>query len=176
MTAQQPDILIYKGIRLSLFANPLEDYYAQNPPRPDFGCRSTANDRGYVATWGIESDMLYLEDIDSEACHFKALLGSGGKKVRASWLSGILHVPLGDELQYVHQGYFSTYEYSLFLKIEKGLVTESTLYDNRRDERVCSDLELKVLLGISTRRQGHQCVDGGSIRSGHGSSGTRCAR
>ncbi|QHT68057.1 hypothetical protein GXP67_16125 [Rhodocytophaga rosea] len=63
-TAQRPDLLIYQGDTLALYANPLEAYYTEQNPRPrNFGinsCWSTACWRGYQALWEIREDHLYL--------------------------------------------------------------------------------------------------------------------
>jgi len=64
MTAQAPDILIYNDECLPLFSNPLEPYWNDEHPRPRFPSRTTANYRGYVATWEIVGDELYLTDIE----------------------------------------------------------------------------------------------------------------
>jgi len=73
-TAQVPDLLIYKGDTLYLFANPLEDYYNAQNPRPDnFGftnCRSTACWRGYIAEWEICDSTLFLKNI-LDCCFWK---------------------------------------------------------------------------------------------------------
>lgn len=72
-TAQIPDLLIYKGETLSLFTNPLESFYNKENPRPySFGmtkCINTACWRGYVATWEIKNDRLYLLEI-KDCCYW----------------------------------------------------------------------------------------------------------
>jgi hypothetical protein len=70
-TAQIPDLLIYKSDTVALYANPLEAYYNENIPRPDFklgGCWSTACWRGYQAIWEIKNDSLFLNTIQ-DCCH-----------------------------------------------------------------------------------------------------------
>ncbi len=63
MTAQVGDVIHYKGERLALFDNPLESLWDDSNPRPKFVPYSTANWRGYVATWTISDEILYLEGI-----------------------------------------------------------------------------------------------------------------
>lgn len=71
-TSQVPDLLIYHGDTLELFANPLEDLYNERNQRPkSFGIAqswSTACWRGYRATWLVENNVLYLVEIGS--CHY----------------------------------------------------------------------------------------------------------
>lgn len=207
-TAQVPDILIYNGDTLALYANPLEDFYNEDNPRPkSFGLQggwSTACWRGYQATWIIENDLLYLIEIGP--CHFyrkyeltssrldslttvvpeevvskiklsrermtfsenelddflKKKIGKkdfrkyketirryskrikktadlktlfperySNDKVSANWFSGMLRVPKGELLEYVHMGYMSTYEYELVFELEEGEVIDSREYSNQ---------------------------------------------
>jgi len=63
---QVPDILIYKGDTLSLFSNPLEPYLkSKGFEDNDRGCNSSACWRGYVATWVLRNDSLFLMSIKS---------------------------------------------------------------------------------------------------------------
>lgn len=68
-TAQTPDILLFEGTEHPLFENPLESAFdeARNP-RPESldheGVQSTGNWRGYVATWELEGEHLYLRKIE----------------------------------------------------------------------------------------------------------------
>lgn len=51
-------------------------------------------------------------------------------RVRADWFSGMLRVPKGKRLQYVHMGYMSTYEYELTFEVDKGNVIEAKEFSN----------------------------------------------
>jgi hypothetical protein len=65
-TAQIPDLLIYNNDTVSLYANPLESYYTEDNPRPEYivsGCWSTACWRGYQAIWEVKNDSLFLNTI-----------------------------------------------------------------------------------------------------------------
>jgi hypothetical protein len=74
-TAQAPDRLIYNGETYDLFSNPLESRY-EKENRPSFwiapNTRSSGNWRGYVATWEILNDQLYLVKINSWLCRNSA--------------------------------------------------------------------------------------------------------
>lgn len=68
-TAQTPDLVIYKGDTLSLYACPLESYMNDEliTPKNLFGSRiglcSTDCWRGYIAIWEIIDNKLYLKEI-----------------------------------------------------------------------------------------------------------------
>jgi len=135
-TAQLPDILIYEGIKHTLFSNPLESYYRdKGSPRPKFQAWHTANYRGYVATWEIEGDLLYLKairaKIDNRMVDLDYLFPGNPGRVEARWFTGSLRLPYGELLRYVHQGYASVYEYELIITVKGGNVVAQELIDNR---------------------------------------------
>ena len=50
---------------------------------------------------------------------------------RSDWFTGVIRIPQGKLLHYVHMGFASVYEQELHLKIEAGIVTASKLLNNR---------------------------------------------
>ncbi|MFK7789835.1 MAG: hypothetical protein AB8C95_10140, partial [Phycisphaeraceae bacterium] len=66
-TAQVPDRILLDGEEYNLHNNPLEPYFDENPDeRPETLTRSTANWRGYVATFTFKGKSLILNDIAVE--------------------------------------------------------------------------------------------------------------
>ena len=55
------------------------------------------------------------------------------KKVFADWFTGILRIPYGELIEYIHSGYDSLYEKELFLKISKGVLVNERKIDNTLD-------------------------------------------
>jgi hypothetical protein len=146
-TAQEPDVLIYNSKEYKLFSNPLESFYTDKETRPKFLVRphttSTANWRGYVATWKLENDYLYLINIDAWLCEaadcqkaeLKELFRDKehDERVRADWFSGELRIPDGAMVEYVHMGYDSTYEREIILTIQSGqLISEKVIEHSKR--------------------------------------------
>ena len=114
-TGQYPDLLIYKGETQSIFTNPLELYFDNQHPRPigifTFSC--TANWRGYVATWKIEENNLYLVKLVEGSCDENAreipiaiIFPEHQAPIKASWFSGTLRIPLGKRLLIMRKNYF----------------------------------------------------------------------
>jgi hypothetical protein len=147
-TAQVPDIITFEGKKRPLLTNPLESYFKEGE-RPKFHTRPggvvTSNWRGYVATWEIEGDTLYLVGLDSWVCKdFRSenckkadlleLFGENFKdgKVKADWFTGDLRIPDGELLQYVHMGYGSVYERDIILSVAAGKVTGKEVFDNTK--------------------------------------------
>ena len=134
-TAQEPDILFYKGKKYSLYTNPLEGYFKKYPDkRPKTSIISTANWRGYVATFEIIDSTIFLRDIEIEVEDAKNRIRRksamddvfpGQKVVALEWFNGLLTLPYGQMIQYVHMGYSSAYENYLILEIRVGTLTKA---------------------------------------------------
>ena len=140
-TAQAPDHLIYEGETHALFSNPLEEYFNENNVRPkdvfSEGC-TTACWRGYVALWEIKGKYLYLLKI--EPCcgggeiPISKIFPGRDAPIKATWFSGELRIPQGEELSYVHMGYGSVYERDLVLTIKNGKLIKKKIIDNTKKE------------------------------------------
>lgn len=140
-TAQMPDLLIYEGKTVGIFSNPLESYFDKNHPRPNelFEVSCTASWRGYLATWEIKDGFLYLLKLAEGGCDEKAaeiplakVLPNQKPPIKATWFSGVLTIPQGEQLEYVHMGYGSIYEKELHLTIKDGKLVDKTTIDNSK--------------------------------------------
>ncbi|WP_051697793.1 hypothetical protein [Prevotella sp. 10(H)] len=96
-TPQEPDILIYNGKKYYLNNFYLEEFFADNPEkRPNFESRWTSLWRGYVATFEIENNELFLTKIEIDVYledAKKNILNEvfpDSKKVKLDWFTGIL--------------------------------------------------------------------------------------
>ncbi len=133
-TAQEPDKIIYKGKLYMLFSNPLEKYFEKYPDkRPKSASMSTALWRGYIATFEVRENQLFLKDIEieyldttsKERTEYKlqSVLNEvfpNQKEVKIDWLTGLLVIPRGKMKNYVHMGYGSTFKKYTLLEISKG--------------------------------------------------------
>jgi len=147
-TAQFPDKLIYGGKEYSLHTNPMETYFSKHPDKkPDSGVSCTALWRGYVATFEIKEKELLLTDIEvivvSKDEHgksdwdFKSVKNKvmpESDRLKADWFSGILVLPHGERVKYVHMGYESTYSNYILLEIKKGELTNELSFDHKQLE------------------------------------------
>ena len=86
---------------------------------------STACWREYIGTWEIKQDKFYLSHIEGK---YKL---SEKTPILADWFTGVLIIPKGEMLYYVHMGFDSIYEEELHIKIERGVVVKSETIDNR---------------------------------------------
>jgi len=147
MTAQMGEILVVDGERMHMaFCPPLpvKSGHVRATPDDEVGDGySTACWRGYVATWEIEDGVLYLKAIDGPGFGIAPRWRmSGEERVSADWFSGVLRVPRGRQLHYVHMGFSSVYEEELHFKIANGRVVAQRVVDNRGKEPSASRLGL----------------------------------
>ena len=135
MTAQISEKLTYEGRQLSMCSEPLSDYFALAGVSPGFESNCTALWRGYVGSWEILENRLYLIGLsgtleDGTEATLQTLFPGFPARVFAHWFSGRIRVPEGKMLDYVHLGYASTYERDLFLDIEKGVLQSTSVREN----------------------------------------------
>ena len=152
MTAQAADVLVHEGEDRRLCTNPLEQYWSAENPRPVFRVWNTSNWRGYIATWQLRDEKLWLLDIrgtvyldaagliarsDRNFMDESMRIDDGPMRpvsildlfpdrmppILATWFSGELNVPEGDRVHYTHMGYESVYEYERVFAVEQGCVT-----------------------------------------------------
>lgn len=145
ITAQYPDIIKYKGKKYNLNSNPLEPFFEKYPTkRPQGGILSTALWRGYVAEFEIIHDQLVLIDIKIEVYDKETKDEYDTKWISAydhvfpktktkkiDWYTGILTIPHGKLVDYVHMGYASTYEKYWLLEIKEGNLKEARFYRHK---------------------------------------------
>ena len=130
MTAQIPERLRYQGEDHALCSEPLGSYFQMAGVKPVLLLHCTALWRGYIGSWEIVADRLYLVRLEAEPPYEKTLTVSTffpdhPERVFAHWFSGLLRLPQGDLLRYRHMGWGSTYERDLFLKVDRGIVVGS---------------------------------------------------
>jgi hypothetical protein len=141
-TAQAPEILFFEGEEVSMFTTPLESYFSEEKPRPDdvLISNSSANWRGYIGHWEISENRLILtglheftfafldESADEQTdtlIHPERVFGSGASyPMEATWFTGMIRIPRGEMVRYVHMGFGSQYESEILIQIESGLVSK----------------------------------------------------
>ncbi|MFV0539267.1 MAG: hypothetical protein ACK5M3_18150 [Dysgonomonas sp.] len=132
-TAQIPDKIIYKGKEYKLHSNPLELYFTKEPDkRPKSDIMSSALWRGYIATFEIEDNILFLKDIETmyyegNERKWRSVLSEvfpDQKKIKIAWMTGLLIIPYGEMKNYVHMGYASTYENYLLFEVNEGNIVK----------------------------------------------------
>lgn len=134
MTAQADEILIFDGKETLISSWPplprqhpgiiqRKEEIDQNIQNlaPIIG--STACWRGYIGTWKIQDEQLYL--INLVGCYEMV----DTHPIFADWVSGLIRVPQG-KLLYGDRSGTKVYAQEIHLRIEQGKVIESTLIDS----------------------------------------------
>jgi hypothetical protein len=136
MTAQAYEKLIYRNEEHKIATEPLEKYLSSND-KPKFSYKSTDCWRGYVGTWEIKSNKLYLIDLvgftENEDVGMDYLF-KNQTKVFADWYSGELKVPQGEMIKYSHRGHFSIYEKDIIFNFNQGNLIDQKIVDNRTNK------------------------------------------
>jgi hypothetical protein len=127
MTAQFTETLFINGQPASMMSTPLGDYFELTGHTPPFQSNCTALWRGYLGTWEIVNDRLYLIELEGalqsrEQLKLETLFPGFPDRVFAHWFSGKVRLPQGKRIQYKHMGFGSTYERDLFIVFRKGVV------------------------------------------------------
>lgn len=122
MTIQDPEVFLYHGRKLFTEDTPLEMLPAEVGFKPE--SIWTSNWRGYVGTWKVEDQKLYLVKLDVQGGDSGAvyeLIGRYGGKVFAEWYSGTI-----DAAESTRQGLIKTTrdQEDVFLSIRKGVVEQ----------------------------------------------------
>ena len=146
MTAQIGDKIHYKGMRYSLSSEPLSAFLLKNKI-DKFNELNTACWRGYVAEWEVVDNKLYLVDIKFSYFPRKKItiktgdsitemgkLFPGQTKVHANWVSSTLIIKTSKLIEYIHMGYESIYEITIYLKFENGELIEERIVNNTSKE------------------------------------------
>lgn len=118
---------------------------------PENRYSSTANWDGYTAYWKIENGNLYLQHIDVYLHNetrdtswvkvfspddLKDVFASyyRGGKIYASWFSGQVRAGQGEQLIYIHSGFYRHYEAEQVITVENGRVLSMQLYHNYKKD------------------------------------------
>ena len=130
MCIQIKDIIFVKGIKYDLYTTPLISYWNRRHPKPQIRLTNSTCWRGYVASWEVSDDSLYLIDIiyysQKGDLGLDYLFPQNTGKIKADWYTGGLKIPLGNELFREHME-DPVYDSDWFLSIKKGSVI-SQLY------------------------------------------------
>lgn len=141
--------LEWHGKTYELLSAPLEQRYPDRVARPRFmpaPLRAAGTGRGYVGSWRLEDDRLYLVNIDGWLCGDAAvrpddcrratladLFGAAADKpVFAQWYSGELTLPDGALLRDGRSGYGALHERTIRITLKAGKVIHIETTDNAR--------------------------------------------
>jgi hypothetical protein len=125
MTIQVSELLFYEGEKRYLMNVPsIPDSVIQLIPQ-EFYTDSTALSRGYVATWEIKENKLYLIDLSSS--NYELIKKT---PIFADWINKQLEFGTGNKKFSNSYIYLHEYETNIHITIENGIVIEVNSYEN----------------------------------------------
>ena len=139
MTAQACEKLVHRGEVHAMCTTPLGPLAENNALPIKFFAATSSLWRGYIGTWVIEKERLYLQKLEGhiltaqgemKPVGLDALFPDYPDGVFAHWFSGTLRCPMGALLKYVHGGFASTYEQDIFIEVDRGVVTSERVVRN----------------------------------------------
>jgi hypothetical protein len=133
-----------------MLTTPLESYFSEERPRPrpKTEATSTACWRGYIGTWEIKSNALFL--VSTQGTPLTNFFPTAAAPVRAEWFTGTLRLPVAECLRYVHMGFGSFYAKEKYITVKKGLVVAELVIDNRKSGATRSPADIEwVALGAA---------------------------
>jgi hypothetical protein len=139
LTIQAGDILSYNGEKKTIATEPLKSYL-ETRSDVSFIFKSTALVRGYIGTWEIKNNQLYLISllgfVDNNKKVDLSYLFPNKTEVFANWFSGNIRIPEGELLNKINLGYTSVFEKDRILNIKEGILISETLKDNTKLDNI----------------------------------------
>jgi len=134
MSYQFPEKIIINNIEMDLFSEPLSRYIKRANINLSFKGFSLL--RRYIATWTIIENKLFLVKIvanlsTGEQVSVSTLFPNTSTNVFADWFTGWLVIPQGNLLKSGCVGFDDIYEKSLMININKGVITEQMIKENK---------------------------------------------
>lgn len=161
MTAQVSESLVINGKKLRMCACPLDDFLEVNSTRWQFAANCSACWRGYIGTWEIVENRLYLKAIEGEltngqeAC-LETLFPGYPDGAFAHWFSGTIRCTIGKMLNYVHGGFASKFERDLFMEFKRGvLVSERIVVNGVAENDESEDFEVAAFTVFPKKGKEH---------------------
>lgn len=122
MTAQLSEILYYENERYAIDRYPLS-CYPYLPRESDFKSVSVCW-RGYIATWEVIKNKLFLVRLSGHGDFTMEKLFPGKDKVFAYWFTGEIGIPVRELRNYDRGRYSSGFFRNIYLDFECGVLVK----------------------------------------------------
>ena len=123
MTTQIPDSIYYKKASYPIYSEPLESVLKNSELKSKLTILNTACWRGYIASWSVTDNKLYLVEWTGylkggDEANISDLF-SGQATVFADWFTGSIVLHIGNVIAY---DYIPKYDGTLTLEFERGII------------------------------------------------------
>nr|WP_319509839.1 hypothetical protein [uncultured Draconibacterium sp.] len=118
MAIQQKDRIYLDGALFKLLSNPLKAFFDAHPDIPAFRGKIPECRKGYMASWRIRNNVLYLTGFQqvSPTIVINPRDVLSGPKMVAAWYDGTLRIPIDSD------GEGDPHETELHIAIKRGVV------------------------------------------------------
>nr|WP_320022619.1 hypothetical protein [uncultured Draconibacterium sp.] len=123
MAIQQKDRIYLNGELFELLSTPLETFFEGQPDIPVFSGKVAECRRGYMASWRIRNNVLYLTGF--QQVNPTVVINPGDvlsrPKIITDWYDGTLRIPIGSDMPN-SDGDDDSHKKELHIYIQKGVV------------------------------------------------------
>jgi hypothetical protein len=138
MNSQLKEILVFQGKEVAMDCDPMKQYFSELDSPPRFFTTLKANERGYLGTWTIRNNSLYLTAFigmleTNEEINLDYLF-PGKQFVLADWFNGEIILNQGRLLALKTKNTPAYYEKDLHMVFVNGRITNSYVIENSRDQ------------------------------------------
>jgi hypothetical protein len=138
MNSQLKEILVFQGKEVAMDCDPLKQYFSSLDSPPRFYTTLRANERGYLGTWTIRNNSLYLTAFigmleTNEEVNLEYLF-PGKQVVLADWFNGEIILNQGKLLALKTKDSPAYYEKDLHMVFENGCITNSFIIENSLEQ------------------------------------------
>ena len=123
MAIQQKDRIYLNGELFELLSTPLKTFFEGQPDIPAFSGKIAECRRGYMASWRIRNNVLYLTGFQQVSP--TVVINPGDvltrPKIVADWYDGILRIPIGSDMPN-SDGDDDSHKKELHIYIQRGVV------------------------------------------------------
>ena len=132
MAIQRNDRIYLDGQLYELLSTPLKAFFEAHPDIPFFRGRIPECRRGYIATWRIRNNVLYLTGFQqvSPTVVINPRDVLTRPKVVADWYNGILRIPIVSDLS-DPEGGSDPQEMELHIYMQRGVVYNHEIIQNK---------------------------------------------
>ena len=148
-TVQHKDILCYDGETYGLKDYYLEDYFEKHPKKkPKTEISSTALWRGYIATYTVYDNQIYLTDLQIQvqdkssneifATKWKSVFkdfSPNSDRFLIKWINDLILLPIGVPIDY-EDGYGITHSQYEIIEIKNGIIVDNFAFSLKKYKKI----------------------------------------
>ncbi|MGY8914038.1 MAG: hypothetical protein ACKVJF_03020 [Flavobacteriales bacterium] len=155
MTIQIKESILIDGEEYKMVTEPLLPYLKELTNKTIFQCETSACWRGYLGTWELKNNKLYLIELTGNVgdadFRFRSSVGldylfPNKKEVHADWFTGVISIPDGEIPGSGYPNFLPSYANNLLLHFDKGSLQDFKWVDTL--EKMVDEVQVNQPNGI----------------------------